>query len=76
MQQPLKGITHFWLQDEASVKHLRFLGIKQATVVGDSRFDRVYANVQTNKDLPLIQAFKGKEKLLVMEALGLQALNF
>ena len=66
MQQPLKGITHFWLQDEASVKHLRFLGIEQATVVGDSRFDRVYANVQTNKDLPLIQAFKGKEKLLVM----------
>ena len=66
MQQPLKGISHFWVQDEASEKHIRFLGIKQTTVVGDSRFDRVYANVQNNKELPLIQAFKGKDKLVVM----------
>tara|TARA_B100000900_G_scaffold32531_1_gene24595 strand:- start:275 stop:1426 length:1152 start_codon:yes stop_codon:yes gene_type:complete len=62
----LKGITHFWVQDEASAKQLKSLGIKQTTVVGDSRFDRVYANAQNKKKLPLIQAFKGKGKLLVM----------
>ena len=66
MQQPLKGITHFWVQDETSAKHIRSFGIKQITVVGDSRFDRVYANVKNNRDLPLIQTFKGKEKLVVM----------
>ncbi len=66
MQQLLKGITHFWVQDEASAKHLHSLGIKQVTVVGDSRYDRIYANAQTNKELPLIKAYKGKEKLLVM----------
>lgn len=66
MQQLLKCITHFWLQDEASAKHLQSLGIKQTTVVGDSRFDRVYTNAQSNKDLPLIKAFKGKDKLVVM----------
>ena len=66
MQQPLKGITHFWVQDETSAKHIRSFGIKQITVVGDSRFDRVYANVKNNRDLPLIQTFKGKEYLVVM----------
>ena len=66
MQQLLKGITHFWVQDEASAKYLHSLRIKQVTLVGDSRFDRIYTNAQTNKELPLIEAFKGKEKLLVM----------
>lgn len=66
IQQSLKGITHFWVQDETSAKHIRSLGINQTTVVGDSRFDRVYVNTQVNKDLPLIEAFKGKDKLVVM----------
>ena len=66
MNQTLKGINHFWVQDEASAKHLQSLGIRQTTVVGDSRFDRVYTNTQTKKELPLIKAFKGKDKLLVM----------
>ena len=66
MQKQLHAITHFWLQNETSANHLESLGIKQTTVVGDSRFDRVYTNAQTNKELPLIHAFKGKEKLLVM----------
>ena len=62
----LQCITHFWVQDKASAKHLQSLGIFQTTVVGDSRFDRVYANAQTKKELPIIKAFKGNEKLLVM----------
>lgn len=66
MQQLLRCITHYWVQDEASAKHLQSLGIKQITVVGDSRFDRVYANAQANKEFPLIQAFKDNDKLLVM----------
>ena len=66
MQQLLRCITHYWVQDQASAKHLQSLGIKQTTVVGDSRFDRVYANAQAKKELPLIQAFKDKDKLLVM----------
>lgn len=66
MQQLLGCITHFWVQDEVSAKHLQSLGIKQTTIVGDSRFDRVYANSQCKQDLPLIQAFKGKDKLIVM----------
>lgn len=66
MRRLLQGITHFWVQDEASAKHLQALGIEQTSVVGDSRFDRVYANAQANKELPLIQAFKGTDKLLVM----------
>lgn len=66
IRQALQGITHFWVQDEDSVKNLESLGIKQTTVVGDSRFDSVFANTENNKDLALIQAFKGTDKLLVM----------
>ena len=66
IKQELQAITHFWLQNENSATHLESLGIKQTTVVGDSRFDRVFTNAKTNKELPLINAFKGKGKLLVM----------
>lgn len=66
MRKILQEITHFWVQDEGSALHLQSLGIEHATVVGDSRFDRVYENAQANKELPLIQAFKGNDKLLVM----------
>ena len=66
MKQLLQKITHFWVQDEASARYLKSLGIKQSTVVGDSRFDRVHNIAQKKIELPLIKAFKGKKKLLVM----------
>lgn len=66
IKKSLQGITHFWVQDEASAKHLNNLGIKQVTVAGDSRFDRVYEHAKENKKLPLIAAFKGESKLVVM----------
>ena len=65
-KKSLQGITHFWVQDEASAKHLNNLGIKQVTVAGDSRFDRVYEYAKENKKLPLVAAFKGESKLVVM----------
>ena len=66
MKHLLQNITHFWVQDEVSARHLKSLGINQSTVVGDSRFDNVYSIAQNKIEIPLIQAFKGKKKLLVM----------
>lgn len=66
MKKLLQNVTHFWVQDDASARYLKSLGIKQSTVVGDSRFDRVHKNAQNKIEIPLIQAFKGKKKLLVM----------
>lgn len=66
MKQLLQSITHFWVQDDASARYLKSLGVNQSTVVGDSRFDTVHNNAQKKIDLPLIQAFKDKKKLLVM----------
>ena len=54
MQKQLHAITHFWLQNETSANHLEFLGIEQATVVGDSRFDRVYTNVTNQQETSLL----------------------
>ena len=51
-KKSLQGITHFWVQDEASAKHLNNLGIKQVTVAGDSRFDRVYEYAKEKQKTP------------------------
>ena len=40
-QKALKKVTHFFLQDEESQTLLSGIGIENATVSGDARFDRV-----------------------------------
>jgi 3-deoxy-D-manno-octulosonic-acid transferase len=61
----LRGVDHFFVQDQASKDRLLELGIKQTTLSGDTRFDRVadiLANKRENKD---VEAFcKGSKVLL------------
>lgn len=61
----LKGISHFFVQDANSKKHLLANGINQVSVTGDTRFDRLIENVQSFKKLPLIEAFKRDYPLIV-----------
>lgn len=61
----LKMVTHFFVQDEASVNLLKTVGITTATVSGDTRFDRVWTNAQTPKALPLIAEFKNNQKVFI-----------
>jgi 3-deoxy-D-manno-octulosonic-acid transferase len=42
-REALRGITHFFVQDDGSRKLLNGLGIDHVTVSGDTRFDRVLA---------------------------------
>ncbi|PTQ99995.1 3-deoxy-D-manno-octulosonic-acid transferase [Mucilaginibacter yixingensis] len=58
-------VNHFFVQDDDSRQLLQNLGIDNVTVSGDTRFDRVWANAQQPKDLPLIAEFKNNQKLLV-----------
>lgn len=61
----LRCVTHFFVQNEASRELLARKGITCATVVGDTRFDRVLDICRQSKELPLVEAFKQHAKVLV-----------
>lgn len=62
----LQGITHFFVQDEASAEMLKTIGIEQLTVSGDTRFDRVADILKNKTEHPDIAAFcEGNKVLLV-----------
>jgi len=61
----LTFVTHFFVQDKQSVELLKGVGITNVTVSGDTRFDRVWANAQQPKNLPIIAGFTGESKLFV-----------
>src|SRR5690606_17393278 len=53
----LSCVSHFFVQDEQSKTLLETLNIKNVTVSGDTRFDRVLENSRHAKKLPLIEEF-------------------
>ncbi|MDY5684671.1 MAG: glycosyltransferase N-terminal domain-containing protein [Prevotella sp.] len=55
----LRCITEYFVQNDESRRLLHSIGIGNATVIGDTRFDRVLAIKEQSKALPLIEAFKG-----------------
>ena len=55
----LHCITHFFVQNEVSLQLLKGIGRDEATVVGDTRFDRVLQIKEQAKELPIVEAFKG-----------------
>jgi 3-deoxy-D-manno-octulosonic-acid transferase len=61
----LSLVSHFFVQDESSKQLLQQLNIDQVTVNGDTRFDRVWANAQHPKALPVISEFKNGQKLFI-----------
>ena len=58
-QQVLKTFAHLFVQNEESKQLLAEIGVKNTTVVGDTRFDRVLDICAAAKQLPLVQKFKG-----------------
>lgn len=61
----LSFVSHFFLQDEASKRLLQSIGITNATVSGDTRFDRVWANAQYSKEIPGIAEFINGQKVFI-----------
>ena len=56
----LRRFTHFFVQDEHSRQLLESIGVTQASVTGDTRFDRVIDIMQAAKPLPLVAACAGE----------------
>ena len=62
----LKCFTHIYVQDERSRQLLESHGIKDCSVAGDTRFDRVANNSQFTEELGLIERFvEGCERVVV-----------
>ncbi len=57
----LKCFTHFYVQNEESRQLLAKIGITNSTVTGDTRFDRVLQIKDAAQQLPLVEAFVGKQ---------------
>ena len=61
----LSCVTFFFVQNEESEKLLNAIGLNNVAISGDTRFDRVYENVQTPKQLPSIAEFIGNSPAIV-----------
>lgn len=61
----LDCFTYYFLQNEDSKDLLATVGIKNVTVSGDTRFDRVIAIAENFDDIPLIKEFCKNSKVIV-----------
>ncbi|WP_423737494.1 3-deoxy-D-manno-octulosonic acid transferase [Chitinophaga caseinilytica] len=61
----LRNMDHLFVQNETSITLLHNIGIRQVTLAGDTRFDRVWALRQKPVRLPAIEAALRVEKVLV-----------
>jgi 3-deoxy-D-manno-octulosonic-acid transferase len=61
----LKLYTHLFVQDAASLNLLHHIGIRNASLSGDTRFDRVLTIREVQGSLSLIEMFKGQSPVLV-----------
>ncbi len=61
----LNKFTHIFVQDDRSLELLNGIGITNASVSGDTRFDRVSQIAGATRDLPVIEKFAGNEKLFL-----------
>jgi len=58
-------VEHLFVQTKVSGELLESVGIKNYTVSGDTRFDRVAAIAAAAKDIPPVEKFKGSSLLVV-----------
>ncbi|RZM26230.1 MAG: 3-deoxy-D-manno-octulosonic acid transferase [Pedobacter sp.] len=54
----LKRVTHFFVQNAESKQLLEGLNLRQVSIAGDTRLDRVYANAASPKPIPAVEAFR------------------
>ncbi|MCX7551744.1 3-deoxy-D-manno-octulosonic acid transferase [Xanthomarina sp. F2636L] len=65
MKMALFAFQHIFTQDENSKKLLESIGYKDVTISGDTRFDRVYSQLEHDNKLDFIADFKN-DKLCVV----------
>ncbi|MDL2290130.1 3-deoxy-D-manno-octulosonic acid transferase [Paludibacteraceae bacterium OttesenSCG-928-F17] len=61
----LKTYEHIFVQDQDSLELLNKYGIDQASIAGDSRFDRVISQAENPKKFPLIEKFIDNKPVII-----------
>lgn len=65
-RKALKWIDWYFVQDEKSIELLNKIGISQAEIAGDTRFDRVVAISKEALHLPVVEKFKKDNPIIVL----------
>ena len=65
MRKALGAFDHFFVQDKKSKTLLNSIGFTNASLSGDTRFDRVYELTQQHNYLDFVEEFKNGKQLLV-----------
>ena len=65
MIKSLQAFHHFFVQNEESADLLKKIGFGNATVAGDTRFDRVAAQITQDNHIEFIENFKANKVLTV-----------
>ena len=56
-RKQLKNVSHYFVQNEETASLLKSIGIDDATVTGDTRFDRVFEIARQSQSFPEIEKF-------------------
>lgn len=62
----LRNFDHFFVQNNTSMELLESIGLKNVTLSGDTRFDRVFQITNVKDTVPVADSFKGNEKVMVI----------
>lgn len=65
-RKALRLFDHFFVQDQRSLDLLNSIGITQATITGDTRYDRMQAVTQHPNSNGIIEQFIKNEKVLLL----------
>lgn len=61
----LQQLTHIFVQNDISLQLLQSIGLKNSSISGDTRFDRVFALLSEHTSLPVIESFAAGSRLVV-----------
>lgn len=61
----LQQLTHIFVQNDISLQLLQSIGLKNSSISGDTRFDRVFALLSEHTTLPVIESFAAGSPLVV-----------
>ncbi|MBN4052145.1 3-deoxy-D-manno-octulosonic acid transferase [Sphingobacteriaceae bacterium AH-315-L07] len=65
-RKTLSFVSHFFVQDKRSSDLLKRLGFENQMLTGDTRYDKVFQNVQEVKPNEISEKFKNDKKLLLL----------
>lgn len=64
-RRQLKNVKHFFVQNDDTAKLLKSIGIECVTIVGDTRFDRVFEVARQSQSFPEIENFIDGRKCII-----------